>query len=131
MGRTKRDCPVLGCTSTNLVRLANHLDQIHHMDTQERAKWLKRSKLGLCLPLQTEESAVNSSEQTLQKTLGTLLQRQEEMGRIFNNLLRGEHETSIKAFKGKRKSNEHCIKKMQNINKAKNRTITKSEWLSF
>ena len=37
MGRKRRDCPVFGCTSTNLVRLANHLDQIHDMDTQERA----------------------------------------------------------------------------------------------
>ena len=41
MGRTRRNCPVFGCGSTNLARLANHLDQVHGMDTEERKKWLK------------------------------------------------------------------------------------------
>ena len=35
MGRTRRNCPVFGCGSTNLARLANHLDQVHGMDTKE------------------------------------------------------------------------------------------------
>ena len=35
MGRTRRNCPVFGCGSTNLARLANHLDQVHVMDTEE------------------------------------------------------------------------------------------------
>ena len=38
MGRTRRNCPVFGCGSTNLARLANHLDQVHGMDTKENAK---------------------------------------------------------------------------------------------
>ena len=41
MGRTRRNCPVFGCISTNLARLANHLDQVHGMNTEERKKWLK------------------------------------------------------------------------------------------
>ena len=45
MGRTCRDCPVFGCGSTNLARLANHLDQVHDMNTVERKKWLKWSKI--------------------------------------------------------------------------------------
>ena len=49
MGRTRRNCPVFGCGSTNLARLAN-LDQVHGMDTEERKKWLKWSKLGICVP---------------------------------------------------------------------------------
>ena len=40
MGRTRRNCPVFGCGSTNLARLANHLDQVHGMDTEEHKKWL-------------------------------------------------------------------------------------------
>ena len=32
-GRTLGNCPVFGCGSINLARLANHLDQIHDMDT--------------------------------------------------------------------------------------------------
>jgi hypothetical protein len=55
MGRTRRDCPVFGCGSTNLARLANHLDQVHGMNTEERKKWLKWSKIGICVPRQSEE----------------------------------------------------------------------------
>ena len=40
MGRTRRNCPVIGCKSTNLVRLANHLDQVHHINQEERSKIL-------------------------------------------------------------------------------------------
>ena len=42
MGQTGRNCPVFGCGSTNLVRLANHLGQVHRINDQERAKWLKQ-----------------------------------------------------------------------------------------
>ena len=55
MGRTRRDCPVFGCGSTNLARLANHLDQAHGMNTEERKKWLKWSKIGICVPRQSED----------------------------------------------------------------------------
>ena len=41
MGRTRRNCPVFGCGSTNLARQANHLDQVHSMDTEERKKMAK------------------------------------------------------------------------------------------
>ena len=54
MGRTRRNCPVFGCGSTNLARLANHLDQVYGMDTEEGMKWLKWSKLGICVPRQSE-----------------------------------------------------------------------------
>ena len=82
MGRTRRNCPVFGCGSTNLVRLANHLDQVHGMDTEERKKWLKWSKLGICVPPQNEEP------KELQESVETLLKRQEEMERKFNVYLR-------------------------------------------
>ena len=55
MGRTRRNCPVFGCGSTNLARLPNHLDQVHGMDMEERKKWLKWSKIGICVPQQSEE----------------------------------------------------------------------------
>ena len=45
MGRTRKNCPVFGCGSANLSRLANYLDQVHGMDTKERKKWLKWSKI--------------------------------------------------------------------------------------
>ena len=43
MGRTHRNCAVFGCGSKNLARLANHLDQVHGIETEERKKWLKWS----------------------------------------------------------------------------------------
>ena len=55
MDRTLRNCPVFGCGSTNLARLQNHLDQVHGMDMEERKEWLKWSKIGICVPQQSEE----------------------------------------------------------------------------
>ena len=80
MGCTRRNCPVFGCGSTNLARLANHLDQVHGMDTEERKKWLKWSKLGICVPRQNEEP----KEFNLEGSIATLLKRQEEIERKFN-----------------------------------------------
>ena len=80
MGRTRRNCPVFGCGSTNLARLANHLDQVHGMDTEERKKWLKWSKIGIYVPRQNEEP----KEFSMEESVKTLLKRQEEMERKFN-----------------------------------------------
>ena len=89
MGRKRRDCPVFGCGSTNLVRLANHLDQIHSMDKDERAKWLKWSKMGVCIPIQSKEGD-NSDHGLVEKSLEKILKQQEEMEAKFYNYLR-EH----------------------------------------
>ena len=39
MGRKRRDCPI--CDAKNLVRLANHLDSVHHLSGEEKTKYLK------------------------------------------------------------------------------------------
>ena len=70
--------------STNLPRLANHLDQMHGMDTEERQKWLKWSKIGICVPIQSGEP----KELNVEKSLENLPERQEEMERNFNDFLR-------------------------------------------
>ena len=80
MGRTRRNCPVFGCGSTNLARLANHLDQVHGMDTEERKKWLKWSKIGIYVPRQNEEP----KEFSMEESVKTLFKRQEEMERKLN-----------------------------------------------
>ena len=51
MGRTRRNCSVFGCGSSNLARLSNHLAQVHNTDTEERKKSLKWSKNGICVPV--------------------------------------------------------------------------------
>ena len=68
------------CGSTNLVRLANHFDQVHGMDTDERKKWLKCSKIGICVRRQSE----GPKEFNMVESVETLLKRQEEMERKFN-----------------------------------------------
>ncbi len=39
MGRVRKDCPVPGCSAKNVLRLANHLCQVHKLDS--RNPWLK------------------------------------------------------------------------------------------
>ena len=71
---------MFGCGSTNLARLANHLDQVHDMDTKERAKWLAWGKMGVCVPRQN----VNiSNAPSIEETLKNLLKRQKEMETNF------------------------------------------------
>ena len=101
MGRKRRDCPVFGCGSTNLVRLANHLDQIHGMDREERAKWLKWSKMGVCIPLQSKEANKSNHEAVdVEKSLENILKRQQEMEAKFYNYLREHTGSKQKRRKG-------------------------------
>ena len=80
MGRTRRDCPVFGCGSRNLARLANHLDQVHVMKHRGTQEMVKVSEIGICVPRQSEES----KEFNVEKRLENLLERQEEMERNSN-----------------------------------------------
>ena len=83
--------------STNLARLANHLDQVHGMDTEERKKWLKWSKIGICVPPQD----VEPRELNMEKSVETLLKRQEEMERKFNVYLQAAKLKKVQSSKRK------------------------------
>ncbi len=50
------------------------------MGTEESKKWLKWSKIGICIPWHSEEP----KEFSMEKNLENLFKRQEEMERIFN-----------------------------------------------
>ena len=43
--RVYRHCPIPGCHSKFLVRLANHLAQVHELSDLERKYWLQFAKL--------------------------------------------------------------------------------------
>ena len=43
--RVRRRCPIPGCHSNFLVRLANHLTQVHELSEIERKHWLQFLKL--------------------------------------------------------------------------------------
>ena len=43
--RVCRHCPIPGCHSKFLVRLANHLTQVHELSELERKYWLQFAKL--------------------------------------------------------------------------------------
>ena len=100
MGRTRRNCPVFGCGSTNLARLANHLEQVHGMETEQRAKWLKWSKLGMCVPRKDRNN--NTEASSIEETLENLLKRQTEMEENFYMYLKtGKSQYASKQRKGK------------------------------
>ena len=40
-----KHCPIPGCASKFLVRLANHLSQVHELTEMERKYWLQFAKL--------------------------------------------------------------------------------------
>ena len=83
MGRTRRNCPVFGCGSSNLARLSNHLAQVHNMDSEERKKWLKWSKIGICVALKDKDAS--EKDLHMANTLERLVNLQEEMAANFNN----------------------------------------------
>ena len=43
--RVCRDCPVPNCGAKYLVRLANHLADVHLLDIEQRRKYLQEAKL--------------------------------------------------------------------------------------
>ena len=43
--RVCRDCPIQGCGAKYLVRLANHLADVHFLDINQRRKYLQEAKL--------------------------------------------------------------------------------------
>lgn len=42
---THKDCPVPGCYSKRLVKLSNHLADVHGMKSEERKPWLQEAKI--------------------------------------------------------------------------------------
>ena len=86
MRRTRRNCPAFGCGNNNLAKLSNHLAQVHNMDNEERKKWLKWSKIGICVPLKDKDA--NEKDIHIANTLERPVNLQEEMATNFNNLLR-------------------------------------------
>ena len=43
--RNCRDCPIPNCGAKYLVRLANHLADVHLLDIDQRRKYLQEAKL--------------------------------------------------------------------------------------
>lgn len=40
MPRSRKDCPVPGCKAKRLLKLSNHLWQVHQLDGDQRREWL-------------------------------------------------------------------------------------------
>ena len=58
------------------------------MDSEERKKWLKWSKIGICVPLKDKDSS--KKDLHMANTLERLVNLQEEMAANFTNFLRVE-----------------------------------------
>ena len=65
-------CPIEGCTSKPLVKLSNHLSQVHHLNAKQRSKYL-----GLKRRFATANEIANKSKKTTlrrsQRTLASFL----------------------------------------------------------
>ena len=56
------------------------------MDSDERKRWLKWSKIGICVPLKDKDAS--EKDLHMANTLERLVNLQEEMAANFNNFLR-------------------------------------------
>ena len=45
VNRVCRDCPITGCGAKYLVKLSNHLADVHLLDCEERRKYLQQARL--------------------------------------------------------------------------------------
>lgn len=45
MTRYRKDCPLPGCGAIALVKLSNHLSQVHQLSPEERKPYLQQAKL--------------------------------------------------------------------------------------
>jgi len=43
--RKRKDCPIPGCLTSNLLKLSNHLSDKHQLNSEERQKWLKLANM--------------------------------------------------------------------------------------
>ena len=43
--RFLRDCPIPNCGETYLVKLSNHLADVHELSSEDRKRWLQETKL--------------------------------------------------------------------------------------
>ena len=80
MRRTRRNCPVFRCGNSNPAKLSNHLAQVHNMDTEKRKKWLKLSKIEICVPLIDKDAKTHMTN-----TSERLVNLQKETATNFNN----------------------------------------------
>ncbi|KAL9962586.1 hypothetical protein ACROYT_G031697 [Oculina patagonica] len=60
--RVCRDCPVPGCGAKYLVKLSNHLTNVHQLDLNQRRKWLQEAKLQPKVKVIIYENTENSQE---------------------------------------------------------------------
>ena len=43
--RRRKDCPIPGCSKTQLLQLSNHLASVHSLNSEERKPWLEKVRV--------------------------------------------------------------------------------------
>ena len=92
--RVCRDCPVPGCGAKYLVRLANHLADVHLLDIDQRRKYLQEAKLQpkikfVVYPNTTEENSTNNTPIEQQRAYEFSQPRQHHIGKATRT--KGKH----------------------------------------
>ena len=62
VGRTRRNCPVPECGAKYLVRLANHLADVHSLDIKQRRKYLQEARLQPRLEFEEHQNVRNENK---------------------------------------------------------------------
>ena len=117
MKRVCRDCPLPGCGAKYLVRLANHLADVHLLDINQRRKYLQEAKLQpkvkfVVYQTKTDENNDINSSQEQDRVYELTQSRQHKM------------QTAVKETRGKKsktslKPKTKVIKNQNSCGKAK------------
>ena len=78
--RKCKHCPIPGCGSKFLVRLANHLNQVHGLDYSERRKLLQEDKLQPKIKVMVYESNLRKS---LSDSLNSTQKQDERVNKVI------------------------------------------------
>lgn len=69
--RSCRDCPIPECGAKYLVKLSNHLADVHGLSVDERRKWLQESKLQPIVKVKQYDTNINSEQNDYSHPLST------------------------------------------------------------
>ena len=129
--RVCRDCPIPNCGAKYLVRLSNHLTDVHGLDYINRRKWLQEAKLQpkvrvMIYPTKRTQGIRPSTSET------PLSVQEEEKGTIVHHLStpRGVKK-SLKSLPRGVKTLTRGVRKAANNIKHKTTADSVPEWLTL
>ena len=136
VNRVCRNCPIPGCGAKYLVKLSNHLADVHALDCQERRKWLQEARLQPKVKIMTYEDSDHSKISQPCFTTHRCSQQQQENDHLYQQSLSREPHEQSKKVRNSREEHQ-TLKPSKNFIKRKcytsreTKCISKRAWLPF